>query len=253
MKPVSCYYSCLVGLISIAFTTGSYVAHPAIDLEQLGQIGIAGPYGGISLYTDSQQLTQIPDSTASILTYTNETFQVLSSSSANGSIYASCMMDSNHLCVGGDFMQLGSVNVSNIALIDLNTGAVSALSEGLDGPVYTLYCDTDQQRVYAGGSFWAPVAPSPQYADSLAYFGGSVAAWQNGTWFGLPWKGLNGPVNAITKNNKTGSILFGGRFDTSADGQTNYAPASQPISLSSPAVSAIHIFPFSEHTFNFPP
>lgn len=159
-------------------------------------------------------------------------------------------MPSNQLYVGGDFVQFGSVNVSNIAMIDLNTGSVSALAEGLDGPVYTLYCDTKQQRVYAGGNFLAPVASSPQYAESLAYFGGSVAVWQNGAWIGLPWKGLNGPVNVITQNNKTGSVLFGGQFDTSADGQTNYAPASQPISLSSPAVSADNIFPFSERAFN---
>ncbi|KAI9310813.1 cortical protein marker for cell polarity-domain-containing protein [Dichotomocladium elegans] len=219
----------------------SYVAHPIIDLGQLEQIGIAGTYNGISLYTDTQQLSALPPSTASVVTFSNQTFHRLASTSTSGSIYATCTMPKPNggydLYIGGDFVQFGSVNSSNVAVIDLTTGTVSALASGLDDAVYALYCDTSSQSVYAGGRFIAPVANAPQYAESLAYFGGGSAVWVNEAWHGLPWKGLNGPVSAITKNDKTGSIFFGGRFDTTADGQTHHAPASQPVKLNPVAVA----------------
>ncbi|KAI9498129.1 cortical protein marker for cell polarity-domain-containing protein [Zychaea mexicana] len=227
----------LILISTITTVFASYIQHPAIDLEQLEQIGIAGPYGGVSLYTDTRQLTQIPPNTASALSFSNNTFELLAHSSANGSIYTACTLtNSNYLYIGGDFLQFGPTNVSNIAAIDLNTGTVSALANGIDGPVYTLYCDESSNSVYAGGRFMAPVAPAPQYSESLSYFGGGVAVWKDDLWHGLPWKGFNGPVNAIAENGATGTILFGGRFDTSADGQNYYAPSSQPVSLASPAV-----------------
>ncbi|KAI9245222.1 cortical protein marker for cell polarity-domain-containing protein [Phascolomyces articulosus] len=233
--------------LSLLFTTtttitnvvvsASYIQHPAIDLEQLEQIGIAGPYGGASLFQDTRQLTQIPSTTASVITFSNNTFELIGHSSANGSIYTACTLtNSNLLYIGGDFLQFGPTNVSNVAAIDLNTGTISALANGLDGPVYSLHCDESSNSVYAGGRFLAPVAPAPQYSESLSYFGGGVAVWKDNLWHGLPWKGFNGPVNVITENGDTGTILFGGRFDTSADGQNYYAPSSQPVSLSSPAV-----------------
>ncbi|KAI7858383.1 cortical protein marker for cell polarity-domain-containing protein [Circinella umbellata] len=238
----SAFFPVLIATSATVITTNklvsaSYVQHPAIDLEQLEQIGIAGPYGGVSLYTDTRQLTQIPTATASVITYSNETFELIEHSSVNGSIYTACILsNNNHLYIGGDFLQFASLNVSNVAVIDLNTGAVSALANGMDGPVYTLHCDESSNSVYAGGQFMAPVAPAPQYSESLSYFGGGVAVWKDNLWYGLPWKGFNGPVNAITEKADTGTIIFGGRFDTSADGQNYYAPSSQPVSLASPAV-----------------
>lgn len=224
----------------ISLSTATFVSHPALDLGQLEQIGIVGSYGGISLYTDTRQLTQIPASTASVISYSNQTFQLLASSSTNGSIHAACMLPQDQqLYVGGDFFQLNSVNVSNIAAMDMNTGTVTALQKGLDGPVYSLYCDATSGYVYVGGSFVAPIAPAPEYAESLAYFGGSVAVWTGTGWQGLPWKGFDGNVNAITRSEKTSSIFFGGLFDTTADGQSYYAPASQPVSLVSPSVSKL--------------
>lgn len=235
---------CLWTLTLLSFTQhtahATYIQHPVIDLDQLQQIGIAGPYRGISLYTDSRQLTELPPSTASIVSFSNQTFELLASTSSRGSIYATCTMAKDNgydLYVGGDFMQLGSLNASNIAVIDLSTGTVSALANGLDGAVYSLYCDSKSRTVYVGGSFLAPIADAPQYAESLAYFGGGTTAWLNNTWHGLPWKGFNGPVKSITKHENTGTVYFGGLFDTSADGQMYYAPASQPVSLASPAVS----------------
>lgn len=211
-----------------------------IDLSSLEQMGLAGWYSGLSVITDTQQLTQIPLNTASALLYRNQTstFQMLANTSVNGTIYTSCRRG-NDLYVGGHFHQLNQQTVSNIAKIsfimddtngDVTNTQVTPLGQGLDGPVYTMYCDVDQ--IYVGGDFLAPVISSPQYGDSLAQYGGSMAGWliANGSWSAFPWKGVNGPVYAIDKYKNM--VYFAGQFDSTADGQSNHAPASQPIDLS---------------------
>lgn len=225
-------------LLSLSIARADYISHPAIDLEQLEQIGIAGLYDGISLYTDTRQLTHLPPSSASVLSYANNTFQLNAASELNGSIWSACELN-NKLYIGGTFHQFANTNVSNIAAIDLTTGALSPLGNGLDGSVYHVMCDPDTKSVYVGGDFIAPLATAPAYAESLARFGGGVAVWKTdtGAWQGAPWKGVNGPIYAASRLNKT--VFFGGLFDTTADGQTSYAPASQPVSLNSPAVSLL--------------
>ncbi|KAI9030993.1 hypothetical protein CLU79DRAFT_364958 [Phycomyces nitens] len=212
----------------------SPVNHPTLNFTQLGYLGIAGSYQGISFYTDTRQLTTIPPSTASLVSYSKQTFELLASSSTNGSVYATCVLSLNSvdtLYVAGEFTHFGSVRVSNIAQIDLTTNTITALSQGLDGPVYSVLCDSATNSVYVGGSFLAPISEAPLYSASLSKFGGSVAVWANKAWEALPWKGLDGPVYAITKNQKTNSIMFGGRFGMTRDGQGEFEPDSQPINL----------------------
>ncbi|CAO3593495.1 unnamed protein product [Absidia cylindrospora] len=161
---------------------------------------------------------------------------MLANTSVNGTIYTSCRRG-NDLYVGGHFHQLNQQTVSNIAKIsfimdnnDVKGTQVTPLGQGVDGPVYTMYCDVDQ--IYIGGDFFAPAIASPQYGDSLAKYGGHMASWviANGTWSAFPWKGVNGPVYAIEKYKNM--VYFAGQFDSTADGQSNHAPASQPIDLS---------------------
>ncbi|KAF1796574.1 cortical protein marker for cell polarity-domain-containing protein [Mucor lusitanicus] len=143
-------------------------------------------------------------------------------------------MLSDTLYIAGNFSTLKGTSVNNIASIDLasNSQQIKPLHYGLDGPVYSLYCDAAQNQVYAGGAFIAPVETSMiKYSDSLSQFGGSVAVWKNQQWSGLPWKGVNGPVYSIAKTST--SVLFAGQFTASTDGQPYHAPATQPISLSS--------------------
>ncbi|KAL0096830.1 cortical protein marker for cell polarity-domain-containing protein, partial [Phycomyces blakesleeanus] len=212
----------------------SLVTHPNLNFTQPGYLGIAGSYQGISFYTDTLQLTTIPTSTASILSFSSQTFKLLASSSTNGSVYATCVLSSNSsntLYIGGEFTQFGSALVSNIAQVDLATNTITSLSKGLDGPVYSLLCDQTTNSVYVGGEFLAPLSDAPLYSASLSKYGGSVAVWSNNSWEALPWKGLNGPVYTIAKNPKTNSIMFGGQFDMTKDGQAEFEPDSQPINL----------------------
>jgi hypothetical protein len=227
-------YVLLLLAAAVDLGRASYVTHPNINFDSLEQLGISGSYSGISLYKDTQQLTQIEKSTSSVLSFSNETLRLIASSNINGTIYDACILSSiQTLFVAGNFTTINGQIVNNAAAFDLSSMTLKPMSKGLDGPVYSLYCDTDDQIVYAGGSFTAPIGDSMiAYTDSLAKFGGSVAVWKNNQWNGLPWKGLNGPVYSILKANKT-TVLFGGKFDTTTDGQQFHAPASHPISIPS--------------------
>lgn len=216
----------LLTLLNVTFA--SYVTHPNINFGPLEQLTISGSYNGISLYKDTKQLTSVKPSTSSVISLANDTLQILGSSNIDGTISDACIFKQT-LIFGGNFTTINGESVKNIASIDLTNNKINTLSDGLDGEVYSIYCDTDE--VYVGGSFVAPsTSDIVSYSSSLSQFGGNVALWKNDTWAGLPWKGLNGPVYSIVKN-KNNQVVFGGLFDTTTDGQTLHAPASQPISL----------------------
>ncbi|KAI8878452.1 hypothetical protein K501DRAFT_31212 [Backusella circina FSU 941] len=226
-------------LLLINISSGSYVALPNINFDPLQQLGITGQAGGLSIYKDTRQLTQIPAYTSSVISFDNNTFQLIGSTSTNQTIYSVCVIG-NKTYIGGNFTTLNGVTVNNIAMASTNdsTTTIKPLQMGLDGPVYTMYCDADTNTLYVGGSFLAPVATNNvERTESLAKFGGNMALFKNNQWQGLPWKGVNGAVKSIVKNNAT--LLFGGSFDTTTDLQTARAPASQPISLIS-AVTAVN-------------
>lgn len=214
---------------ALELALADYVTHPDINFDPLQQLAISGSYSGISLYKDTRQLTTITKSTSSAIALSNDTLQLLGSTNINGAIYDACIYNTDTLILAGNFTTVNGQKTNNIVSIELNGNNVKAMKQGLDGPVYSVYCDTD--AVYVGGSFIAPSnSDMVEYSNSLSQFGGNIAIWKNNQWMGVPWKGLNGPVNSIVKN-KNKQMIFGGKFDTTTDGQTLHAPASQPISI----------------------
>ncbi|KAI8329444.1 cortical protein marker for cell polarity-domain-containing protein [Chlamydoabsidia padenii] len=216
-----------------------------IDLTLLEQMGLVGWYDGLSVITETHQLTIIPPHTSSGLLYKNSTFfTMLANTSVNGTITTSCRRG-NDLFIAGQFQSLNQQqkvwNIAKLTFTDNNVNnddtmvTVTTLGNGLDGPVYTMYCDID--RIYVGGDFLAPIQSSPGYGDSLSSFGGKMAMWMisNGSWAALPWKGVNGPIYSIDKFKN--QVYFAGQFDSTTDGQMNHAPASQPIDLNSPTTT----------------
>ncbi|KAI9302151.1 hypothetical protein BJ944DRAFT_242639, partial [Cunninghamella echinulata] len=234
----------------VTFVYSNPLNIPTIDLSSLQQMGLAGNYGGISIIKDDKQLTQIPIKTASIIKYGNDNnsnqknnnttiedsniFELLASTSVNGSIYCSCQFNNGDIYIGGKFSSINNIQLYNIAKINLQQQQITGLAQGLDGPVHALYCDQTTNQVYAGGEFIAPKQPSPQYTNAMVYYGGHLALWSaaSQSWSAFPFKGVNGPVYSIQKINQ--QFYFGGQFETTADGQAYHAPASQPINLQSP-------------------
>ncbi|KAL1918997.1 uncharacterized protein VTP21DRAFT_2378 [Calcarisporiella thermophila] len=216
----------------------NYTPATNIDLSGFEQLGIAGFYSGISIYKNPRQLINIDPTVASLILQTDDGFESISTSSGPGAINALCSLprqDGNtDLYIGGNFSTLGNVPVNNIARIDTSNLQVFALSSGLDGPVYALHCDQRTGSVYIGGAFKGPIGAVNGVNSS---FGGNVALWQNDIWAPLPFKGFNGPVQYITANPNSNTILFGGLFEGTLNGQFSSSQQSQPVNLQSATIT----------------
>lgn len=156
-----------------------------------------------------------------------------------------------------------SAGINYIGMYDTVLKRFLALDQGLDGYVQDLLCDDSSGQVFVVGGFRAPVPDmaaavggdegvTTQEYDALGVFGGGVAVWQpstgktttttscsgghchkaQGTWAPLPFKGVNGVVNAVTQA-QDGTVWFGGRFDTTTDGEQFSAPDTQPVNMDS--------------------
>ncbi|KAF7727896.1 hypothetical protein EC973_006895 [Apophysomyces ossiformis] len=196
---------------------GDPVDIPKIDWSTVGQLGFAGNIAGLSRYQNTAQFESIQPNVSSILLQENGFYNKIAS--ANGHIFATCLLDSADLFIGGNFTTIHNTSYSHIARFNLQTHTLSPLAQGLDGPVYALYCGPD--AVYVGGEFGKPSS--------------NAAIW-NGSWVPVPWKGFNGPVYTIQHNPKTDTILFGGRFDATLDGQYLNTNTSQTVNMGAPTV-----------------
>lgn len=180
------------------------VPAPNLDLSQLGRVGLAGDFGGISLYQfegQNQNGFSTNGSQSVLSRFPNGGFATLASSDAG--IHAMCsfvMQDGTMagVVVGGNFTSLGGRESPGAALFNPNTAEITPLS-GLSGTVSALLCDQQSNTVYVGGSF-----KGANSTNAIAWVG--TAGWTN-----LPFAGFNGPVTAITKA-PNGNIVFGGAF-----------------------------------------
>lgn len=116
------------------------------------------------------------------------------------------------LYVGGCFDRVGteddSIPAANIAALNLQTGAWSALGPGVDDPVYALELTADDDTLYLGGSFQATEGASPVTLRN-------IAAWSGGAFhpMGNPSNpGLNSLVITLDHSNGDDTLYIGGGF-----------------------------------------
>jgi hypothetical protein len=220
---------------------------PSINLDSIGQLGFIGDYAGLSPVRDEQQFES---ATSGLILKDSETGIYRLLGDVQGTIESSCALSEHTLILAGIFNTINNTEFNNIAQLDTQTRALLTLNQGLNGPVRSVYCDTANQTVYAGGDFTMPVGVDNTTENNFG--GGHAAMWQNNQWLPVPWKGFNGPVYAITKNAATDSILFGGHFDSTSDGQYTNTNTSQSVDLTSSAVrrsSFFYFFYFHEFLF----
>ncbi|OTB08770.1 hypothetical protein M426DRAFT_161425 [Hypoxylon sp. CI-4A] len=195
-----------------------------LDTSQLGRVGIAGNFDGISLYQYEGQSEQHFNTNGSgqLLTrLPNGLFTSLVE--ADASIQTMCMFQ-GQVIVGGNFTSLGGVQSPGIASFDPETSKVTPLAN-LSGQVNSLLCDDSAGKVYVGGSFRAE--------DST-----NAITWLSSKrWASLPFAGFNGPVNSITKA-PSGHVIFGGSFTGLGNTSTPTTPDGQEINLSSATIEA---------------
>jgi len=197
---------------------------PNLDLSQLGRVGLAGDFDGISLYKFEGQTERAFSTNGShsvLARYPDGGFASLASADAN--IQAMCpfvLMDGSlrGVIVAGNFTSLGGIESQGIALFNPNTSAVTPLA-GISGQVAALYCDQSSSTVYVGGSF-----KGANSTNAIAWVGSD--GWTN-----LPFLGFNGPVTSITKSS-AGKIIFGGTFTGLRNASVLNDPDQQIINIS---------------------
>ena len=202
------------------------VPSPNLDLSQLGRVGLAGDFGGISLYQfegQNQNGFSTNGSQSVLSRFPNGGFANLAASDAGIHAMCSFVMQDGVMAgvvVGGNFTSLGGRESPGAALFNSNTAEVTPLS-GLSGSVSALLCDQETSTVYVGGSF-----KGANSTNAIAWVG--TSGWTN-----LPFAGFNGPVTSITKASN-GNIIFGGSFTglgNTPTTNTTSSTESQPINL----------------------
>ena len=205
-------------------------AQPAdLDISQLGRVGVAGDFDAVSLYewVGQSQSSGAQNGGSSLLSrYPNGAFANLHES--DGTIQATCPFVHRDgrlagVILGGNFTSVGGVAANGVALFNATTGLIQPLP-GLTGTVSALYCDTEGDRVWVGGSF-----SGGNSSNAISW----VTGWTN-----LPFAGFNGPVNSITKL-PNGNMVFGGNFDGLGNTTAPQVRDSQVVPVSSAEIVGI--------------
>ncbi|KAI0483022.1 cortical protein marker for cell polarity-domain-containing protein [Xylariaceae sp. FL0804] len=218
-------YTASIASLSHAVTLNP-IPDPHLDVSNLGQMGIAGDFNGVSLYQYEGQSEQAFSSNGSGQLMTRLPSGVfIDLLSADASIQTMCVLG-GQVALGGNFTSLGGQQLAGIAWFNATSGEVSELAQ-LQGQVNSLLCDDANSKIYVGGSF--------QAMDST-----NAVTWvESQGWTSLPFAGFNGPVTSITELSN-GHIIFGGSF--TGLGNTTIPSSSndtQIINLSSANITTV--------------
>ena len=224
--------SCLT-LALLLSTNGIRAALPQVDFERMGRVGLAGAFAGLDVFSSSS--VSFDPTTSTLLSRAKDgSLTRIASTNSGGTILAGCMLGKTYY-LAGSFSSINSVAAANIAAYNPSTEAFSLLgSGGPNGEIHSLYCDTQDNKVWTGGRFSSP--------------GGSVAVFdpKAGTWSSPPFGGITGAqalVTSIASNSSGNSLLFTGSFVASfgnstvaISGSNNpnvpFSPGASPFSSS---------------------
>lgn len=181
---------------------GQSVQLPSVDLSSLGHMGVIGQFEGISTYQYQGQQDMASGELSSsdgLIQQSSDTI-FLALSQTDGQIKSSCALD-GVVYYAGNFTKTGDTETAGIGSYNVSSQEVTALSNGPNGTINALYCDTDSSSVYVGGDF--------QFDN-----GASVAVWSTDdqSWSLPAFGGFKegSSINAITQFGS--SIIFGGSF-----------------------------------------
>lgn len=205
-------------LLLVAFYAASaHAALPQVDFNRMGNVGLAGAFAGLDLFSNSS-ITFDPTTSSLFSRSLDGSLTYVASTSSGGRINAACELD-GVAYIAGSFSSLADVSANNIVSYNPATNSFSSLSSNFSsGEIHSLLCDQHDKKVWAGGSFTSP--------------GSAVAVWdpQAQSWAPPPFKGFSGAqsvVNSITTNSSDNSIFFAGSFIT-AYGTGNLNATNNP-------------------------
>ncbi|GLB37220.1 putative cortical protein marker for cell polarity [Lyophyllum shimeji] len=192
------------------FANAVYASLPLVDFDRMGTVGLAGAFAGLDLFQNASSSVHFDPTTATILLRDIDgALTRLASTNAGGRIAAGCSLK-DAFYVAGSFSSIAGTPANNVAFYTPSSGAFAAVgSDGPNGEVDAIFCDTKENKVWVGGSFTSP--------------GSNVAVWdpKAGTWSPPPFVGFSGAqskVLSITTNASDSSIFFAGSFITSFEG-----------------------------------
>ncbi|KAJ7262315.1 cortical protein marker for cell polarity-domain-containing protein [Mycena haematopus] len=198
-------------LLSILLPALVDASLPLVDFDRMGTVGLAGAFAGLDLFQN--QTVAFDPSTSTLFARSSDgSLDRIASSNSGGRISAGCALD-NVFYLAGSFSSIAGTPAANIASYTPSSGAFAALgSNGPNGEIDAVYCDTTNAKLWVGGGFTSP--------------GTSVAVWdpKAASWSAPPFKGLDGAegrVLSITSNSSDSSLFFAGSFITSFVGSGN--------------------------------
>ncbi|PCH43711.1 hypothetical protein WOLCODRAFT_153770 [Wolfiporia cocos MD-104 SS10] len=179
---------------------------PLVDFDRMGMVGITGAFSGLDISDNSSLTVTFDSSAATLLSRSADgSLSALGSTNPGGSILAGCALGDVYY-FGGSFTSINGTSASNVASYSSSTDSFAALgSDGPNGEIHAMYCDSAQNTVWAGGKFTSP--------------GVSVAVWEpkSSKWSSPAFGGLTGAdaeVLSITTNSTGSSLFFAGSFTT---------------------------------------
>lgn len=212
----------------------AFASLPLIDFDRMGQVALTGAFAGLSLFDNSTSAVFDPSATSLLSRTPHGALSNLGNTNPGGSISSGCAID-DVFYFTGSFSSIGNISATYVASFSPSSSTFSALgSNGPNGPVTAIYCDTSNRSLWVGGHFSSP--------------GSSIAIWsiKSKTWSAPPFKGLSGAgaeVFAIAPNASASSLFFAGSFITSFPANTTstnntnnpnvpYSPGASPFSSS---------------------
>ena len=200
------YCIAVLALLNVVFCADT----PLVDFDRMGTVGLVGTFAGLDFFNSSSANVSFDPSTSTLLSRSADgSLTHIASTDAGGVVSAGCAIGNTYY-LAGNFSSIGSTTASNVASYNPASGAFSALGKGgPNGLVSALYCDSNRNKLWAGGKFSSPAS--------------AVAVWDTkaSSWSAPPFGGLTGAaaeVLSITTNASQDSLFFAGSFIASFNG-----------------------------------
>lgn len=203
--------------------------------NDLGKMGVVGQYEGISQYTYSGQQNSVTESYYDSIIAQVDNSVFLNQGTTNGRVSNFCQIN-DLIYMTGNFTKIGSTDTpGGFASLNASSGDIASLGNDLNGTIFTLYCDSTNNTIYAGGNF-----------TFLNQTGSAVYTPDNESWAVPSFGGFpdGSQVHAILPFNN--NLIFAGSFDGlanksyvgSSNGDNSTLLNSQRISFNTATIFA---------------
>ena len=192
-------------LLTLILSVHVVAAFPQVDFERMGNVGLAGAFAGLDLFQNSS--VSFDPTSSTLLSRSSDGFLTrVASTNSGGSILAGCALGDTFY-LAGSFNSINGVPATNIASYTSSSGSFASLgSNSPNGQINALFCDSNQKKIWVGGSFSSP-------GGSIAIYDPNAKSWSRPPFGGV--SGLQAKVTSITTNSSDVSLFFAGSFFTS--------------------------------------